>query len=80
MVVQVHYSDLVMIPEEGDSSGVLLHYTMSPQLKTAGTLVLGAQGFAPEHSTTYFETACKIKDDREIHPFAFRTHTHTLGI
>merc|ERR1712066_50362 len=34
---------------------------------------------APAHSTTYFETACEIEDQRQIHPFAFRTHTHSLG-
>ena len=68
-----------MIPEDGDSSGIFLHYTRHPQPKTAGVLLLGTSGFAPKHSTTYFETACRLDDDREIHPFAFRTHTHALG-
>ena len=27
-----------------------------------------------------FQTACEIEDQREIHPFAFRTHTHRLII
>lgn len=26
-----------------------------------------------------FESACKIKQDIAMHPFAFRTHTHKLG-
>ena len=26
-----------------------------------------------------FQTACEIEDQREIHPFAFRTHTHRCG-
>ena len=68
-----------MIPEEGDSSGIFLHYTRHPQPKTAGVLLLGTSGFAPAKSTTFFETACQMNDDREIHPFAFRTHTHSLG-
>ena len=68
-----------MIPEEGDSSGIFLHYTRHPQPKTAGVLLLGTSGFAPKKSTTFFETACQMNDDREIHPFAFRTHTHSLG-
>ena len=68
-----------MIPEDGDSSGIFLHYTRYPQPKTAGVLLLGTSGFAPRHSTTYFETACQMNDDREIHPFAFRTHAHQWG-
>merc|ERR1711993_198051 len=79
LVLQTHYAHLDMIPEEGDSSGIFLHYTRHPQPKTAGVLLLGTSGFAPKHSTTYFETACQMNDDREIHPFAFRTHTHSLG-
>ena len=27
LVLQVHYNELDMIPEDGDSSGILLHYT-----------------------------------------------------
>ena len=27
LVLQVHYNKLDMIPENGDSSGILLHYT-----------------------------------------------------
>merc|ERR1711881_515568 len=79
LVLQTHYAHLDMIPEEGDSSGIFLHYTRHPQPKTAGVLLLGTSGFAPKRSTTYFETACQMNDDREIHPFAFRTHTHGLG-
>ena len=33
----------------------------------------------PAHSTTFFETACEIEEPRDIHPFAFRVHTHSLG-
>jgi peptidylglycine monooxygenase len=79
LVLQVHYAHLNMIPEDGDSSGIFLHYTRHMQPKSAGVLLLGTSGFAPKHSTTYFETACQMDDDREIHPFAFRTHTHSLG-
>ena len=25
------------------------------------------------------ETNCRIKEDKIIHPFAYRTHTHSLG-
>ena len=54
-------------------------YTEQQLPRTAGVLLLGTGGSAPPHSTTYFETACEIEDERIIHPFAFRTHTHSLG-
>lgn len=79
LVLQVHYNELDMIPAEGDNSGILLHYTRTPLPKTAGVLLLGTGGFAPAHTTTFFETACMMDDEREIHPFYFRTHTHKLG-
>ena len=69
-----------MIPESGDDSGLFLHYTDQEQPQTAGVLLMGTAGLAPKHSTTFFETACHINDARHIHPFAFRTHTHSLGM
>jgi len=79
LVLQVHYASVDYIPAEGDDSGVFLEYTEQEQPKTAGVLLLGTGGSAPPHSTTYFETSCEIEDSRQIHPFAFRTHTHSLG-
>jgi len=79
LVLQVHYASVANIPPEGDDSGVFLQYTDEEQPKTAGVLLLGTGGLAPPHSTTYFESACEIQDGRDIHPFAFRTHTHGLG-
>merc|ERR1712130_586035 len=79
LVLQVHYASVDHIPQEGDDSGVFLQYTEQETPRTAGVLLLGTGGSAPPHSTTYFETACEIEDQREIHPFAFRTHTHSLG-
>ena len=76
---QVHYASVDYIAESGDDSGVFLRYTEEPQPKTAGVLLLGTYGFAPAHSTTYFESSCEIEDPREIHPFAYRVHTHGLG-
>ena len=75
----MHYASVDYISPEGDDSGVFLEYTEQEQPKTAGVLLLGTGGNAPAHSTTYFETSCEIEDSRQIHPFAFRTHTHSLG-
>lgn len=79
LVLQVHYAHIDKIPDVGDNSGVILHYTEKEQPKTAGVILLGTGGMAPAHSTTFFETACSVEDARTIHPFAFRTHTHSLG-
>ncbi|XP_040581267.1 peptidylglycine alpha-hydroxylating monooxygenase [Lepeophtheirus salmonis] len=79
LVLQVHYAHLDMILPSGDDSGVYIKFTDKYQPKEAGVLLLGTGGFAPAHSTTFFETSCEVRDDREIHPFAFRTHTHGLG-
>ena len=75
----MHYASVEHIPETGDDSGVFLEYTSQPQPKTAGVLLLGTAGQIPAHSTTFFETACEIEEPRDIHPFAFRVHTHALG-
>jgi len=79
LVLQVHYASVDHIPSTGDDSGVVLEYTEKQQPKTAGVLLLGSGGYAPAHSTTYFETSCEIEDPRDMHPFAFRVHTHGLG-
>lgn len=79
LVLQVHYASTDYIDAAGDDSGVILRYTEQELPKTAGVLLMGTGGSAPAHSTTYFETSCDIEDSRVIHPFAFRTHTHSLG-
>ena len=72
LVLQVHYAHIDTIPEQGDDSGVVLHYTETPQPQTAGVILMGTGGMAPAHTTTFFETACTVEDARTIHPFAFR--------
>lgn len=40
---------------------------------------MGTAGTIAPHSLESMETSCPIKEDKAIHPFAFRTHTHELG-
>ncbi len=47
--------------------------------KLAGVLLMGTGGRIMPHSTESMETSCRIEEDKEIHPFRFRTHTHELG-
>jgi len=79
LVLQVHYASVKHIPEDGDESGVILHYTNLPQPKAAGVIYTGTNGRFPAKTTTYSEAACALSTDKEIHPFAFRVHTHGLG-
>lgn len=47
--------------------------------KQAGVLLLGTAGMIPPMSIQHMETTCSIDEDKVIHPFAFRVHTHSLG-
>lgn len=78
LVLQVHYSK--KFPEgKTDNSGVFLLYTEQRQSKLAGVLLFGVGGVIPQRSITKMETACQLNEMKVIHPFAYRTHTHTLG-
>lgn len=80
LVLQVHYAHVDHFKDgRTDDSGVFLHYTKRRMPKLAGVLVLGTGGSIPPRSTTYMDTACSIGEDKTIYPFAYRTHTHSLG-
>ena len=83
LVLQVHYAHVDrFIAGETDSSGITL--SMVPGhanvvTKRAGVLLLGTGGLIPASSYEHMETTCTISQSIELHPFAFRTHTHKLG-
>ncbi|XP_066967687.1 peptidylglycine alpha-hydroxylating monooxygenase isoform X2 [Macrobrachium rosenbergii] len=80
LVLQVHYASVEKFKDGStDDSGVFLYYTETPQPKAAGVLLLGTGGRINPKSVEYMETACTLDEDKVIHPFAFRTHTHALG-
>lgn len=47
--------------------------------KLAGVILLGTGGGIPPNKVEHLETSCMIKENKVIHPFAYRTHTHSLG-
>ena len=47
--------------------------------KEAGVILLGTSGSIPPMSVEKMETMCEIDEKKVIHPFAYRTHTHSLG-
>ncbi|CAH0592234.1 unnamed protein product [Chrysodeixis includens] len=78
LVLQVHY--MHRFPEDKtDNSGVFLKYTKERMLRQAGVILLGTGGTIPPNRIEQMETACTINENKVIHPFAFRTHTHALG-
>ena len=58
---------------------MILKYTNIPQPKSAGVYYTISNGRMPSATVTNVEAACKIQTNKQIHPFAFRTHTHELG-
>ena len=47
--------------------------------RQAGVFLLGTSGMIGANQVENMETACTIWEDKVIHPFAFRPHTHALG-
>ncbi|KAL1130051.1 hypothetical protein AAG570_012994 [Ranatra chinensis] len=78
LVLQVHYANIDKYGST-DNSGVYLYYTEKPMTKLAGVLLLGTSGKIPAMATEHMESSCPIEESKELHPFAFRTHTHSLG-
>ncbi|CAG9534227.1 unnamed protein product [Cercopithifilaria johnstoni] len=75
LVLQVHYMGKV----GPDYSGVSIESTIEPLDKQASTLLMVTGGTLPANKRETFETACIVNEDIEMHPFAFRTHTHRHG-
>lgn len=40
---------------------------------------MGTGGTIPLLNVEHMEAACKIQENKRIYPFAYRTHTHSLG-
>lgn len=54
-------------------------FHFSRMYKQAGVLLLATNGRIDAMATEHMETACEISEDKILHPFAYRTHTHQLG-
>lgn len=59
--------------------GVDLILTDNSLSKTAGVFLLLTGGEILPGMREHFDVACELKEDVEMHVFAFRTHTHALG-
>ncbi|CAF1189147.1 unnamed protein product [Adineta steineri] len=81
LVLQVHFANIDKFKAgETDRSGFVLTTSPTPSSKRAGVYSLSAGGYMQANSEELFEVACKIQQDIVMHPFAFRAHTHKLGL
>lgn len=84
LVLQVHYGHTHVFrknPAMTDDSGIILETVTSKNNeinKLAGIYLFVSYGYVPEGVSKH-TMECTIDEDKVIHPFRFRTHTHKLG-
>lgn len=77
LVLQVHYMHAM---QKEDHSGVVVSSTTVEQPRTAATLLLATGGSIQPQSAESLEAACVVDEEVEMHPFAYRVHTHRHGV
>jgi hypothetical protein len=65
---------------ETDNSGLIIKGQLQPVGNTAGVYLMATGGSIQPGTEEHFESACALKEDLIMHPFAYRTHTHSLGV
>lgn len=81
LVIQVHYANVDKFNQGAtDNSGIILKGQTEPLPNSAGVYFTATNGQIKAGETEKFETACQMNEDIVIHPFAYRTHTHKLGL
>lgn len=85
LVLQVHYGNTAPFrgnPAMTDNSGIILHTVLGEGhgiTKLAGIYLLLTNGYVPVGISKH-SAECMLREDKVIHPFRFRTHTHKLGV
>ncbi|VDK75978.1 unnamed protein product [Litomosoides sigmodontis] len=79
LVMQVHYAH-PFVGKVSDYSGVTLYMTDErPRYLAAVLLFVSGTPIQPGFSHFQLNMSCLYSNDIPIHPFAFRTHTHSMG-
>ena len=84
LVLQVHYGDTTIFRSNSDitdNSGIGLELVSGPNhgiTKLAGIYLLLSYGYVPTGVSTH-TIECTLSEEKVIHPFRYRTHTHKLG-
>lgn len=85
LVLQVHYGDTSLFRNDTtmrDESGIQLSTVSGANhgiTKLAGIYLLFSTGNVNIGKSTHI-ILCSMQEDKKIHPFKFRTHTHKLGV
>ncbi|VDL72877.1 unnamed protein product [Nippostrongylus brasiliensis] len=79
IVLQVHYAQ-PFAGDVKDYSGVTLQMTQKrPENLAAVLLFVSGEPIPPGKNQVQINVSCEYDQDIELHPFAFRTHTHAMG-
>lgn len=84
LVLQVHYGNTTVFQSSTDitdNSGIALHMVSGANhgiTKLAGIYILLSYGYVPQGVSKH-TMECMLQEDKVLHPFRFRTHTHKLG-
>ncbi|KRY66871.1 Peptidyl-glycine alpha-amidating monooxygenase A [Trichinella pseudospiralis] len=81
LILQMHYN-LKFIGSVLDYSGVTMKVTSNHPNYVAGVYILYADGsvsIPPKISEFPMNISCAVEENVIIHPFAYRTHAHSLG-
>ncbi|KAL8575177.1 hypothetical protein ACOMHN_042487 [Nucella lapillus] len=81
IVLQIHYARAFKADDKPDKSGIRLHLSKEKQQFVAGVFLLMSYYFAvPPNETKYHvDVSCKYDRQFSMFPFAYRTHSHSLG-
>ncbi|KAK6727683.1 hypothetical protein RB195_005396 [Necator americanus] len=78
-VLQVHYAQ-PFAGDVKDFSGVTLHMThQKPPNLAAVLLFVSSETIPPGRNQVQINVSCEYDGAIDLHPFAFRTHTHAMG-
>ncbi|XP_064390589.1 peptidyl-glycine alpha-amidating monooxygenase-like isoform X2 [Halichondria panicea] len=82
LVIQIHYGHPETVPdlEATSQESVVLHTSKERQKNVAGIYIMGGTNSLEAGKKEVFsDSACKFAGPNNIYPFAFRTHSHSLG-
>ncbi|KAF6028885.1 PAM [Bugula neritina] len=88
IVMQVHYARALTKDDPPDQSGIALYTSTIKPNFTQGIFLMAANiGSIPPKQTVIYvcftaahlDVSCYFKSSKTIHPFAFRTHAHSLS-
>ncbi|KAK6105982.1 Copper type II ascorbate-dependent monooxygenase C-terminal domain family protein [Brugia pahangi] len=79
LIMQVHYAH-PFVGKIEDYSGITLHM-INERPRHMAAVLLFESGTSIQPGFSHFQTnaSCIYSGDTPIHPFAFRTHTHSMG-